>query len=335
LQRDGQGHESARQPGGVDQDQGHALDAESVGGSGRRDAFPLDSHEHLEGDSVASRVLRTGQPARIDADWAPAGAIAETARSIGVRADVGVPVFVEGRLWGAITTGSAHDKPLPPDAEGRLDKFTKLMATAIANAEARAEVHRLADEQAALRRVATLVARERPAGEVLAVGAEEVTRLFDLQSTLITRSEPDGTATAVGAVDSSVPIGTRMTLEDDGATSRVYRTGRPARFDTYSAVGGWFADQAQRSDIELVVAVPIVVDGHLWGVLAAGWRERGGLPANIESRLGEFAELLATAISSALSSPPLARASLLPPTTSAAGSSAICTTARSSAWSTR
>jgi signal transduction histidine kinase len=172
------------------------------------------------------------------------------------------------------------------------------MATAIANAEARAEVHRLADEQAALRRVATLVARERPAGEVLAVVAEEVTRLFGLQSTLITRSEPDGTATAVGAVDSSVPIGTRITLDDDGATSRVYRTGRPARFDTYSEVGGWFADQAQRSDIELVVAVPIVVDGHLWGVLAAGWRERGGLPANIESRLAEFAELLATAISS-------------------------------------
>jgi GAF domain-containing protein len=142
------------------------------------------------------------------------------------------------------------------------------------------------------------VARERPAGEVLAVVAEEVTRLFGLQSTLITRSEPDETATAVAAVDSSVPIGTRITLEDDGATSRVYRTGRPARFDTYSQVGGWCADQAQRSDIGLVVAVPIVVDGHLWGVLAAGWRERGGLPANIESRLAEFAELLATAISS-------------------------------------
>jgi GAF domain-containing protein len=73
---------------------------------------------------------------------------------------------VEGRLWGAISAGSTHDGALPPDIEARLDQFTKLMATAIANAESREALARLAEEQAALRRVATLVARDAPSTEV-------------------------------------------------------------------------------------------------------------------------------------------------------------------------
>ena len=84
--------------------------------------------------------------------------IAESVRASGIRSVVGVPVLVEGRLWGAITTGMTREEPLPPETESRLGEFTALMATAISNAEARAEVERLAEEQAALRRVATLVA---------------------------------------------------------------------------------------------------------------------------------------------------------------------------------
>jgi GAF domain-containing protein len=137
-----------------------------VGSLGRPDAFPLGSHLQLSGDSVALRVLRTQRPARFDNYGAAAGPDAETARSIGVRAVVGVPIFVERRLWGVISAGSTHDGPLPLDAEARLNQFTKLMATAIANAEARTEVHRLADEQAALRRVAVLVAQQPSPSEV-------------------------------------------------------------------------------------------------------------------------------------------------------------------------
>ena len=68
--------------------------------------------------------------------------------------------------------------PLPPDAEPRLEQFTELVGTAIANAEARVELARLADEQAALRRVATLVAEEAPAAELFAKVAEEVAGVF-------------------------------------------------------------------------------------------------------------------------------------------------------------
>src|SRR6266545_694186 len=105
-----------------------------VGSSGRPDALPLGSRQQLEGDTVASRVLRTGRTARIDDYTEAGGPLAEAARSVGVRAVVGAPILVKGRVWGAMTMWSTSDEPLPPDTESRLLHFTELMATAIANA---------------------------------------------------------------------------------------------------------------------------------------------------------------------------------------------------------
>jgi len=257
---------------------------------------PVGTRVQPRRDYVVAAVCRTGRAARFDTDDPAAEGMPEVVRAEGIRSGLASPIVVEGELWGAITIAS-RERPLPAGTERRLADFTELVATAIANTDARQQVSELAAEQAALRRVATLVARERPEAEVLAVVAEEVTRLFGGEATQINRYESDGTATSVAAVGSATPIGTRITLEDDGTTTRVYRTGRPARIDAYSEVGGWFADQAERSGIESVVGVPIVVDGHLWGVLVSGSREPGSLPAGCESRLTEFAELLATAIS--------------------------------------
>ena len=78
-----------------------------------------------------------------------------------MRSSVGSPIMVQDRLWGALAVHSKRG-PLPPDAESRLLKFTQLVATAIANTNARTEVTELAEEQAALRRVATLVAEGAP-----------------------------------------------------------------------------------------------------------------------------------------------------------------------------
>jgi PAS domain S-box-containing protein len=122
-------------------------------------AFPAGSRLPLGGENAASLVFRTGRPARID-DYANAsGPIADAIRPAGLRCAVATPIMVGGRLWGAMITGTSEEQPLPSDTESRLGQFTELMATAIANAEARAEVTRLVDEQAALRRVATLVAQ--------------------------------------------------------------------------------------------------------------------------------------------------------------------------------
>ena len=122
--------------------------------------LPVGIRWPLEGHSISTLVFETGRPVRIDryADRS-SGPVSAAPREIGIRSAVGTPVIVEGRLWGVIFAGSTLGQPLPPDTETRLASFTELVATAIANTESRAALARLAEEQAALRRVATLVAR--------------------------------------------------------------------------------------------------------------------------------------------------------------------------------
>ena len=104
---------------------------------------------------------------------------------------MGTPIIVEGRLWGAMIAASTHDASLPPDTESRIGQFTELMATAIANAEARAEVARLADEQAALRRVATLVAQGAHPSAVFDAVTREVAELLDASAVSLARYDDD------------------------------------------------------------------------------------------------------------------------------------------------
>ena len=162
------------------------------------DVLEIGERHPLGGANVTTLVFRTGQAARVD-DYATAnGPIAERVARGGIRAAVGTPIVVEGRLWGAIVAAAAGDDPLPPGTEARLDQFTELMGTAVANTEARGEIARLAEEQAALRRVATLVAEGAAAEELLAKVAEEVANLLGRRvDSAILRYEPDETATVV------------------------------------------------------------------------------------------------------------------------------------------
>src|SRR5882724_5711777 len=157
---------------------------------------PVGMRLSLEGDNVATRALRTQRPARID-DYSEAkGSTAEYVRSLGVRAAVGTPIVVEGRVWGLMTAGSVQPEPLPAGTELRIGAFTELVGTAIANAEARRELERVAAEQAALGRVATLVAQAVPPSELFAAVATEVAGLFELPLGLF-RYETDRTATVI------------------------------------------------------------------------------------------------------------------------------------------
>ena len=161
--------------------------------------FPVGSRWPLEGHNVSTLVFETGRPARIDrhGDYS-SGPIGAAPREIGIRSAVGTPVIVEGRLWGLIFAGSTLEQPLPPDTETRLASFTELVATAIANAESRVALARLAEEQAALRRVATLVAQAAPPEQVLAAVAEETGRLLEVDYTVLIRSDPEDMITVVG-----------------------------------------------------------------------------------------------------------------------------------------
>ena len=95
---------------------------------------------------------------------------------------------------------SPRPEPLPEDTEARLTDFTELVATAIANIESRAALARIAEEQAALRRVATLVARQgRPGASYSRRSRNEVGRLFGSGQGRTGRFEPDGSASVVCA----------------------------------------------------------------------------------------------------------------------------------------
>jgi GAF domain-containing protein len=260
----------------------------------------LGARLSMEGDGVAAGVLRTGQPARNDAYANATGSTARLVRARGVRSAVGVPIVVDGRLWGAFIAASRQPEPVPADTEAGVEGFTELVATAISNTEARAEVERLADEQAALRRVATLVAQGVPPNEVFAAVAEEAGRLVRGDVTGIYRLKDDGTATVVagwGVPGAAQMVGTRRSVEGDNAVAEVLRTGRPARLDDYSSATGPIAANARRLGIQATVVIPIVVEGRLWGALVVGSRQAGPLPGDIESRIVEFTELVATAIS--------------------------------------
>ena len=163
--------------------------------------------------------------------------------------------------------------------------------------QAETELGRLAGEQAALRRVATLVARGVPPGEVFSAVAEEVERLLDAQVTMIGRLEPDGTMTIVASSRAlaELPVGSRVKLEPNMAWTSVVRTGGSACVDDYQAPE-FVGRLAQR--LKGTVAAPIMVEGALWGSVVAG-AEREQFPPDAEQRMAEFTELAGTAIANA------------------------------------
>jgi GAF domain len=154
------------------------------------EVVPIGTQVELDGESVAGLVFRAARPARIHDYEHASGPTAALSRKLGMRSAVGAPIVVDKRLWGVMNASTKQDRPLPPDVESRIAAFTELVATAISNTEARAQVGQLADEQAALRRVATLVARESPAAEVFAAVAEEVLRALDVEITRLCPGEP-------------------------------------------------------------------------------------------------------------------------------------------------
>ena len=190
--------------------------------------------------------------------------------------------------------------PLPGDTEARIARFTELVATAILNAQARDDVRRLAEEQTALRRVATLVAHERPAAEVLATVAALVGRLLPVENTAMLRYEDDGTATFVaswGHLGDVVTVGKVLPVDGENVAAKVRRTGRPARIDDYGAASGALGEQMVEFGIRAAVGCPIVVAGRAWGIMVAAQSRPEPLPVDTESRMAQFTELIATAIS--------------------------------------
>jgi GAF domain-containing protein len=264
------------------------------------DPPPLGTRFTLDGENLIVQLLRTGKVARVD-DWTEStGAVAAMATVLGVRSAVAAPVVVEGRLWGTIIAATSQDEPLPAETESRLVQFTELIATAISNAEARDGLARLAEEQAALRRVAVLVAQQPSPEEIFTVVAEAVGSVVgaDFAGVVMFPDDVAGTVVASWNRDGpTVPVGTRLPLDEDGATGRVFRSAAPTRVDEYEQSTA--AEIVRALGLRSSVAAPVLVEGKLWGLLAAATRRDHPLPEDAEARIAAFTELVATAVSNA------------------------------------
>jgi signal transduction histidine kinase len=273
-----------------------------VGWSATGEPVPTPRRVDLGGRNVAETVRKTGRPARLDSYADASGDAADYARARGISSTVGVPISVEGRLWGIMVAAAVHGRLLPPNTEARLADFTELVGTAIANAEAREELRRVADEQAALRRVATLVAQGAPSDAVFDAVTEEVGRLLPADATLLFRYDPDGYMTRIGEWSRTldpIPRGDRVPLDGRNVGSLVFETGRPARVDDFShntspGILAW-----RSVGLRSAVGAPISVEGRLWGLVVVMSTSDEPLPANTEARLSGFTELVATAIANA------------------------------------
>src|SRR5262249_45113995 len=223
-----------------------------------------------------------------------------------LRSAVASPIVVERRLWGAMVVLSPRQEPLPEDTETRLTDFAELIATAIANAESRGALTALVDEQAALRRVATLVASGGGPEPLFHAVADEVQGLFGTSLSVILRFEDDGTATTLGTPGNLPSAGTRRPLDPDFVMASVRRTGRPARFETNDPTAASMPAVVQETGARSTVASPIVVEGKLWGAIGVGSCV-DSLPPDTERRLANFTELVGTAIASIEAREALAR----------------------------
>jgi signal transduction histidine kinase len=167
---------------------------------------------------------------------------------------------------------------------------------------AQLELSRLAEEQAALRRVATLVAGQATAEEIFAAVAEELARPLEADRGVVCRYESDGTLSVMAywtSQDRTLPVGTRVELTGDSVAQMVQQTGRPSRIDSYEGLAGPVVDLANSlgTGPRSTVGAPILVEGRVWGLILASTTGPEQFAQDTESRLMGFAELVATAIS--------------------------------------
>jgi signal transduction histidine kinase len=187
-----------------------------------------------------------------------------------------------------VRTGVRHNRTMPQMTD-RDESLARLRA--------------LVDEQAALRRVATLVAGDPEPRHVFERVCEEVGTVLGIEGTNLTRFEGDGTQTVLAgwSVHGTpiFPVGPGVPLEGDAAVPKVSRSGRPERVDDYSQVGGRLVEMIRAAGIASAVAAPIKVAGRLWGAIVATTGEAYGFPPGTEQRIASFAELVADALANA------------------------------------
>jgi len=172
-------------------------------------------------------------------------------------------------------------------------------------AETRERLALLAEEQAALRRVATAVAGGVAPEEVFELVTAEAGRLLRASSAGMIRYEASGESAIVvgrwreGDAPGGMEVGTTVPVSGDTGVAHVLRTGRPVRVESFKGREGWIAEQMDRLGFKGTVSAPITVDGRIWGSVIVATATEDPLPPETETRLSEFADLVALALDAA------------------------------------
>jgi hypothetical protein len=239
----------------------------------------------------------------------------------------------------AISSPARRDRALGLARDARHDASRRhgysRLVDGVGTAGALEEVVR---EHAALRRVATLVAREPSRAEVFAVVTQELGELLGAQRTTLLRVEsPEWAVVDAGWSASAappVPAGHRGAIDGRGILGRMLRVAAPVRIEDFDEVGGEVAALMRELGIRSADAGPIILGGRVWGALTATWPEGLPMPVGAEDRvvaLPSWSRRRSRTPRRATSWPRRVRGSFRRPTRCGGGSSAICTTARSSA----
>jgi PAS domain S-box-containing protein len=254
------------------------------------------------GEGLAGRVWQSGQPAWV-ADVTASGPFPPlpAAQRDGRRGTLAFPIVSDGNVLLILQISS--DDPTAPDP-GTLEVLESTFQNVLQFAERReaeAAERRLAAEQAALRRVATLIAEGAEPERVFQSVTSEVGKLFGAQTTNMVQYRPEGTsATLLGGWTAGVATiapGTVLELDGEAAISQIRETGRPVRIDDYTQLSGELAAQVRELGARAAVAAPIMVQGYLWGAMIVISNE-GPFPPRTETRIAEFTDLVALALSS-------------------------------------
>ena len=241
------------------------------GRCGRRKIVDLD-HRLLDDDHLAREVTRTQKAVREDAASAMADPNAGES-ALDITSSVGVPIVLAGKVWGALFVHSSGSPVLPADTAQRLSRFVDLVGFAVTNIRLQADMEQLIAEQAALLRVAELVARESAPEDVFHAVAEQLGWVTHVSNTQVLRFDDDEMATSVGAwgpVDGGLKLGLQISSRGNSVTGQVRATGLPARVEDYGSVEGEFGALMRGVGMRSAVGTPIRAAGRLWGVLVVG-----------------------------------------------------------------
>jgi len=266
------------------------------GTHGDRSAVPDGVSWPVDDCPEGALVLGSRLPGRID-DWTELpGDVAARHRDQGFGQAVAAPIIFDGDFWGHIAAFGEASDDLPLGCEEKLADFTQLMASAIANAQARDELRALAAEQgAALRRVATLVAQRAHQDTIFSAVASEASRAMRVDRVDVGRCDETGSVSLLG---STVPRAAGLPHEFSQAglavTAEILATGAAARLDQWRPPTPSDGATNKEETLETVVGAPIIVDDVLWGVIVLLATKR--LSDDTEARLADFSHLVASSI---------------------------------------